>query len=421
MAKSNIINVNLFGQEIGRLGIPENGIGTSFQYNPSYLEEGNYSNIFPKTGILKKIPQVQLFSAYNNDRFHGLPPQIADSLPDQFGSLIFKAWLDANSRKEITVLEQLAYVSNRGMGAIEFVPGKELPKNIAIDIDEIITVLKEVLATKKSIRQKQFNTDALLNIFKIGTSAGGARPKILISENKKTGNIIPGDLEISNAYFHYVVKLALENKVDFPQEILEYCYYKVAKKIGIHMMDSKLIENKHFATERFDRQNGEKQHVLTATGLTGWDFQNPQHSSYENLFKLSSFLKISQAQIEELFTRMIFNVVFRNTDDHLKNHSFIYDKKRNNWKLSPAYDITYALNPLLDFKITNRALSINNKRNDINLNDVLIIAENFTIKDPKGIIEKVQSGIPILKKLMKEYHIPKKISDIIMRNMVTLT
>ncbi len=411
MAKNNIINVSLFGEEIGRIGQNEQEANTSFQFNPEFLNSNKYLNLFPKTGIIKRVPQVQVFKNYNNKIFKGLPPQFADSLPDMFGSLIFKIWLDSKKEKSISILEQLAYVANRGMGALEYKPSKEIPSNNAIDLNEIIEVLQEVLDLKRSAQQKAINTQALINIFKIGTSAGGARPKILVSEHKENGNLIPGDLNYSNEYAHYLVKLGINEEEGYSREVLEYCYYLIAKKVGIEIMDSKLVENKHFATLRFDRDNGFKKHILTATGMTGWDFRSSENSSYEQLFKLCSFLKIPHAQKEELFKRMIFNVIFRNTDDHLKNHSFIYNEEKDNWRLSPAYDLTFALSPLLDFRKANRALSINNKRNGIRLQDVLAIADKFTIKNPKGIIKEVQSMIEVLKNLMKEYDFSKNVTS----------
>jgi len=422
MAKNNIINVSVFGREIGRIGYNKEERKSSFQYNPDFLKESIYLNLFPKTGIIKRIPQTQIFNKYNNETFKGLPPQIADSLPDMFGNIIFKIWLESTNKSqvELTIIEQLAYISNRGMGALEYFPIEELPKSTSINLDEIVEVLKSVLDIKKKTNESNLNSGALLNIFKIGTSAGGARPKILISKNKKTGKIIPGDLEFSNDYEHHLIKLSINEETEYQREKVEYCYYLTAKEIGITMMESKLIDNRHFSTLRFDRQNGEKQHVLTATGMTGWDFKKSDNSSYENLFKLCSFLKISHSQIEELYKRMIFNIIFRNTDDHLKNHSFIYDKHKDNWSLSPAYDLTYSLNPLIDFKTSNRALSVNNKRNNINLKDVLILADSFTIKNPKGIIRKVQSAIEILEKNMNKFEIPFKIRKNILNKLNTL-
>ena len=420
MASNEIINVNLFGQEIGRIGLEENQKRSTFQYNPAFLKSNTLQNIFPKTGILKRTDHVQLFSQFDNETFKGIAPQFADSLPDLFGSILFKAWLDSKEQKKISVLEQLAYIGNRGMGAIEYSPAIKIQEKVTIDLDEIIEVLKEVLNLKRTTQQKNLDTTALINIFKIGTSAGGARPKILISEDKETGKVIPGDLEISDKYHHYLVKLAIDEEIDYPREVVEFCYYQIIRKIGIRMMDSKLIENKHFATLRFDRQNGEKKHVLTASGLTGWDYKSTNESSYENLFKLCSFLKIPHAQMEELFKRMVFNVVYGNVDDHLKNHSFIYNKNDDTWQLAPAYDITFALNPLVNFKKVKRALSINGKRSDIQLKDIYKLAEDFTIKNPEGVIRNIQSHKNELIDLFEKHDVPKLVSEKINESILEL-
>jgi serine/threonine-protein kinase HipA len=411
MASNEIIQVHLFGQEVGKIGLSKDGKRSSFQYNPTFLQRNTFENIFPQTGILKRVEYVQLFNQFDNETFKGIPPQFADSLPDRFGSIIFKAWLDQQDRQKISVLEQLAYVGNRGMGALEYRPRHTFKGHFTIDLNEVIDILKDVLDVEKKASQNLFNHQSLLNIFKIGSSAGGARPKVLISEEKRTGTIIPGDLEYSNQYNHYLVKLALDEQVRYPREIVEFCYYLIATKAGIHMMDSKLIDNKHFATLRFDRQDGEKKHVLTASGITGWDFKSVTHSSYENLFTLASFLKQTHATIEELFRRMVFNVVYGNLDDHLKNHSFVYQKETDEWQLSPAYDLTFSLNPLIHFNSTQRALSINGKRSQITANDVLKLADEFTIKNPRGIIKEIQSYQEELICLFDECGVPKGISE----------
>ncbi len=410
MASNRIINVSLFGNEIGRIGLDEDQMRSSFQYNPAFLANNTLLNIFPTTGIIKRTEHVQLYSQFNNGTFKGIPPQFADSLPDLFGSIIFKAWLESKNQQTISVLEQLAYVGNRGMGALEYSPAIKIQENTSINLDKIIEVVQEVLDLKRTTGEKSLDHQALLNIFKIGTSAGGARPKILISEEKETGKIIPGDLETSDEYNHYLVKLALDDETNYPREVVEFCYYQIARKVGIRMMDSKLIDDKHFATLRFDRQDGKKKHVLTASGLTGWDYKNPDESSYENLFKLSSFLKIPHAQMEELFKRMVFNLTFGNVDDHLKNHSFIYNKLDYTWQLAPAYDLTYALNPLLNFRNTKRALSVNGKRSGITLNDLLKLADDFTIKNPEGIVKNTFSYKEQLIDLMENHDVPKAVS-----------
>jgi serine/threonine-protein kinase HipA len=424
MAKNEIITVYCFNEEIGKLGFDENQQTSSFQYNPDFLNKGRFVNLFPATGIVKRIPQTQLFNRFNSETFRGLPPMIADSLPDLFGNIIFKKWLDANDTNggKISVIEQLAYVGNRGMGALEYRPNKTLPQTASIDLEEIIQVLNAVMQNKTSFPAAELNHEALLNIFKMGSSAGGARPKILVAKHKKTGLIIPGDITHSDEYDHYLIKLALDDdELGYNREVIEYCYYQTALHLGINMMPSHLIEDKHFATQRFDRQKGQKKHVLTATGLTGWDFHDSKESTYENLFELAIFLKVPNKDREELFKRMVFNIVFSNTDDHLKNHSFIYNEKEDNWNLSPAYDLTYSLNPIINYKRTSRALSVNNKRVEITLEDVMKIADVFTIKNAKNSIHEVQESVVFWKQKAEECAVPKLIIDSILKDIKSLS
>ena len=410
MAREKIIDVVAFGLEIGKLGYDIDQGKSFFQYNPEFLDADQYSKMFPF--IFKSTKPVQIFKEFQLDTFQGLPPMIADSLPDTFGNIIFQEWLTARGIQKVTPLEQLAYVADRGMGALEYKPIRELPNTSKVNIDEVITILEKVLKLKEGTTGEDLSELSLLNVFKIGTSAGGARPKILVSEHKKTGEVIAGDREVSQDYNHYLVKLHIDDSDGYNKEKVEYVYYLLAQEAGIDMMPSKLIENKHFATIRYDRQNGEKQHVLTVTGLTGWDFKsNPETSSYENVFKVALGLEVPHKDVQQLFRRMIFNLVFRNVDDHLKNHSFIYNKESNSWNLGPAYDLTYALNPLFTFKTTSRALSINGKRTSITIKDVLTIAEEFSIKNPIGIIENIQALTSKWVELANEHEIPKKISD----------
>jgi len=408
MARDKIIDIIAFGLEIGKLGYDLDQGKSLFQYNPEFLDSGKYSKLFPF--IFKRTKQAQVFTEYQQDTFQGLPPMIADSLPDTFGNIIFQEWLTTRGIQKVTPLEQLAYVADRGMGALEYKPIRELPNATNININEVITILEKVLKLKEDTTGKDLSELSLLNVFKIGTSAGGARPKILISEHKKTGKIIAGDREISEDYNHYLVKLHIDDSDGYNKEKVEYVYYLLAKEAGINMMPSKLIENKHFTTLRYDRQSGEKQHVLTVTGLTGWDFKSqPENSSYENVFKVAIGLEVPHKDLQQLFKRMVFNLVFRNVDDHLKNHSFIYNKESNSWNLGPAYDLTYALNPLFKFKSTSRALSVNGKRTNIAIKDILNIAEEFAIKNPKGIIEDIQLLTSRWKEIATELKIAEKI------------
>ncbi|MCB4235147.1 HipA domain-containing protein [Kaistella anthropi] len=197
-------------------------------------------------------------------------------------------------------------------------------------------------------------------------------------------------------------------------------YYEIAQSLGIVMMPSKLIDDKHFATLRFDRQKGQKHHILTASGMTGWDFKKPEHSSYENLFKLAVDLKLPHKDIEQLFRRMVFNIVFFNIDDHLKNFSFIYNKEKDRWNLAPAYDLTYPLDALKNYTRVSRAMSVNGKRTDITRDDLLIIADQFTIKNPNSVIESVLSATESFKPLCEKQNIPVKVIEKIQSEFIKL-
>lgn len=418
MAKNNLITIYCFGQEIGRLGFDPDRGASFFQFNETFLQQGQYQRMFPL--IFRRIKQTQVFDKYNNDTFRGLPPMIADSLPDFFGNVIFRTWMESNNRdmNEISVLEQLAYVGTRGMGALEYQPSKSVSSVDTIDITEIASVVRQVLDQKQGFEAQQLDNAALFNIFKMGTSAGGMRPKILVAEHKASGNIIPGDIVYDDSYNHYLIKLGLDNEANYSRELVEYSYYLAATHSGIDMMPSKMIREKHFATLRFDRQQGKKKHVLTATGITGWDYTDPKVSSYEQLFDLVVFLKCPHRDVEQLFRRMVFNLVFANHDDHLKNHSFMYDEMRDSWELAPAYDLTYSLNPELNIKTRSRALSVNGKRTGIDIKDLETIADRYTIKNFKGIVMEIQASVDYWVQVAKENNIPVKISNAIYNNMV---
>ena len=405
--------------EVGRVGYDPNRRKASFQYNPGFLMQEPFKKLFPY--VIRKTKSVQVFSEFEGDTFRGLPPMIADSLPDMFGNIVFKEWLETGQKdiNAITPLEQLTYVGSRAMGALEFFPAKELDSDITINLDEITEVVKKVLDVKTAVKEKNFSNEALFNIFKIGTSAGGARPKILVSENKKTGHLIAGDIETSADYNHYLIKLGIDNEL-YSKEVMEYVYYRMATTAKIDMMPSKLIDNLHFATLRFDRQNGEKQHILTASGITGWDMKNPEHATYENLFRLALDLSLPQKDIEMLFRRMVFNIVFANTDDHLKNFSFIYNDNANKWNLAPAYDLAYPLDALKKYLRTSRAMSVNGKRVDIQLDDILKTADLFTVKNAKGVIRQVVETTTQFRPWCVEHHIPVKVIDAVERDFMVM-
>jgi len=414
----NLLNIKLFGNEIGRLGYDNHRRCSYFQYNPDYLGTNN-SNILPF--IIKRSLETQSFPQFEGKTFRGLPPMFADSLPDVFGNHLFQSWLNAQGKPiQFNALEQLAYLGQRGMGAWEYEPAITMDAPSSFRIAEMAQLLSEILAEKGSLTPENANTEGLLNLFRIGTSAGGMRPKILVAKHRKTQQILPGDLLYGPHHDYFLVKLNLEDDALHPKETIEFIYASIAQQLGIDMMQCELWEEKHFATHRFDRQNNQKQHVLTAAGLTGWDYQNPEESSYENLFKLAMALKIPLSELDQLFRRMVFNVVFNNIDDHLKNHSFCYRPETNSWHLATAYDLTYALNPKLKFRKVSRALSINGKREQINKNDLLKIADMFSIEHAEHTMQDIREGRSLWSDLAYRQHLAPTLITTIQQQMVKL-
>jgi serine/threonine-protein kinase HipA len=417
MSKNNLITVFCFGQEVGRLGLDLDQGVSYFQYNDEFLRQNLYPRLFPL--LIRRMKRTQVFKKYNNDTFRALAPPFADSLPDFFGNKIFRIWMEQTHQglQEISVLAQLAYVGTRGMGALEYQPANFLLPGDTININEIAEVMRNVIHQKGRLSARKLDHISLLNIFKMGSSAGGVRPKILVAEHSQSGKIIPGDIVVDQDYNHYIIKLDMEDIKGYSREWVEYTYYLAATRAGIVMMPTKMIEEKHFATLRFDRQHGQKKHVLTATGITGWDYRDQQVSSYENLFDLAIYLKCPHRDIEQLYRRMVFNLVFSNDDDHLKNHSFIYEEHTDCWELAPAYDITYSLNPALNVKIRSRALSINGKRTFIDLKDLSILADKYAVKNFKKIIMEIQDlAKHEWQTMARENHVPEKASKAIYHN-----
>jgi len=379
---------------------------TYFQYSPEFLKEENYRNLFPY--IIRKTPLSRVFSNYAGGTFRGLPPVFADSLPDLFGNLVFREWMAHTGTGEITPLQQLAYVGKRGMGALEYQPAHPLPGSHSLKLGEMADLAKRIVQMKSLVSGEGLNHESLVNMFKLGTSAGGARPKILVSENRSTGELVPGDVNVPDGYAHYLVKLAVDDET-YPRERIEFAYYRLARDLGIEMQPSKLVSGRHFCTERFDRQDGRKRHVLTACGMTGWDYRSGRHSAYENLFRLCNGLGVPHPEVEELYRRMVFNVVYLNVDDHLKNTSFMYDDEAREWHLAPAYDLTYALNPLHDFTKVNRALSIGGKRNCITRGDLMAVARTFGVRNAANVIDRTASQKTRLIDMLEAADVPERI------------
>ena len=415
--------VKIWGDTAGYISMQNNRI--FFQYAPEFLKRG--IELSPIRVPLNK--RVYNFTSLNNETFKGLPGFIADSLPDKFGTMVLNQWLARQGRPEnsYNTIERLLFQGNRSMGALEFEPDLKTIKTTKekIEIEELVKAASEVL-TKKSALNTNFKEgdDALETILKIGTSAGGARPKAIVAYNKETQEVLSGIKPAPEGFEQYLLKLdaKIEENELKPESSyycrLEYSYYKMALACGIEMQDSMLIESgqrSHFLTKRFDRTkvdgNEEKVHMVSLTGMCHYDFNIPQSTSYEQLFEAMRGLKLPKQDFEQVFRRMVFNVVACNNDDHPKNFSFLLPKGETQWQLSPAYDLTFACkkgHPYLGMH--QMTLCGKSRVEDIYKSDLEYIGKQIGIRRPIEIIDQITDIVDNMEQYMDK-RIPQEIID----------
>jgi serine/threonine-protein kinase HipA len=386
---------------------------TAFQYSPEFLNSGLALSplLMPlENKIFDFDPKI-----YNPQTFKGLSPMIADSLPDDFGNKMFLQWLINKNiaQNALNPLEKLCYVGKRGMGALEYEPS--LDRDITdsqIDIADLLSVAKEIYFKKENetIPLNNYH-QSLSTLLRIGSSVGGARAKALIAINEDTQEIKAGDILQEGNFKYYLIKFdGLKNSVEIEPNsfgILEYVYHKMAVDSGIKMTDCKLFKENgrsHFLTERFDRQDGKKIHIQTLCALAGVDFRRPGLIGYEDIFRILNVLNMDYSEKEQLFRRMIFNVLSFNHDDHTKNFSFMYDGSV--WKLTPAYDLTFAFDPN-NFWLKNHNININGKNSNISKDDILAVGEKFGIKKAETVFEDIKKIIAAFGNYAEHYGLPK--------------
>jgi serine/threonine-protein kinase HipA len=283
------------------------------------------------------------------------------------------------------------------MGALEFEPVQIAPQNsFDIQINSLVEAAHKILSKKEQLNTN-LNTDeekALMEVLKVGTSAGGARPKAVIAYNEKTGAIKSGQTKVPKGFEHWLLKLDGVSDAQFGETHgwgrVEYAYYLMAKDAGITIMDCKLLEENgraHFMTKRFDREGNTKHHIQTWCGLQHYDYNNLQGYSYEQLFQTMRVLRLPYPEAEEMFRRMVFNVLATNYDDHTKNFSFRL-KQGKSWELSPAYDVCYSYDPT-NIWVSQHTLSINGKHKQITQVDLMTIAKANNIKKGAVIIQEM--------------------------------
>lgn len=402
-----IVQVKLWDKTVGNLFFDKETSQIYFKFDKEFKK--SKLDIAPLIMPINSNREFFTFPTLPEETYKELPPVFSDSLPDKFGSVILNAYLQTSGKtiNDLNPLERLTYVGKRGMGALEFHPITNLPfaNKGKIEISDIVDIAKEVLNHKEGMKIK---FDSIEPALRVGTSAGGARAKAIIAIDHKTNTIYPGDIMIPNKDVkYYILKIDGVNDIELGKTQgygrIEYAYSQLARLSGIDMTPTALFQENgraHFMTERFDRVDGEKIHMQTLNSIALMDYNNPLTNSYEQCFNTMKKMNLSNDDMQKQYRRMVFNVVAKNCDDHTKNISFLMNKK-GEWKLSPAYDVTYA------YDRTNRWLkqhqmSINGKRLDITNNDLLIIGEKFNIQNKEQIIGNVIDGVSNWDKVAKK-------------------
>ena len=417
----NTLRILYHGQFVGVCNSASDTGKTMFQYAPDFLNSG--LELSPLLMPLKN--RVFEFDAreYNPQTFNGLPPLIADSLPDDFGHKMLFQWLRHNniSQKAFPPLEKLCYIGKRGMGALEYEPAFEREDfNDDISIADLLAVANEIYfrKTNEAVPLNDYG-QSLPTLLRIGSSVGGARAKALIAINERAQEIKAGDILQGEGFEYYLIKFdgLKDGKEVEPggYGILEYVYHKMAVDAKIDMAECRLlVENgrSHFLTKRFDRKAGQKIHVQTLCGMAGVDFRQPNLMGYEDVFRILNLLNMDYTQKEQLFRRMAFNVLAFNRDDHTKNISFIYED--SSWQLAPAYDMIFAFNPE-NYWLKNHNLSINGKINSITEDDILAVGGKFGIKKKEYLLADINEVVRNFRHYADKYDYPKVKADAIDR------
>ncbi len=416
------IEVKLWGTTIGALSMGEGEAVAQFEYAPDFVGAG----VEPSPIMMPVSKQIYSFPLLSRT-FHGLPGLFADSLPDKFGNKIIDSWLMRQGRDpgSFTALERLCYTGNRGMGALEFLPllGPGSKESESLDVENLRTFAAEVLDRRKSFLTKSLSKKkqkSFEEILRIGTSAGGARAKILVAYDEKTGEMRSGQVAVSPEFGYWLLKLDdVENNSDkesadlFGYGVIEYTYSQMVKAAGIDMTECRLYEcsgHKHFMTRRFDRlDGGKKLHYQSLCGLAHYDFNLPGAYSYEQALDIVKRLGLGYDALEEMYRRAVFNIFARNQDDHAKNIGFLMDK-RGVWTLAPAFDMTYAFNPEGAWTGSHQ-MTFNGKRGGFALDDFKAVAKFAGLKQGrfKKILAEVEGAVRQWPKLAKQNGVPARI------------
>ena len=398
-----VIEVRIWGKRVGAVA-PDPRLGCYvFAYDPSWRRRG--IELAPITMPLADTRSTFAFPDLAEPSYKRLPGLLADALPDDFGNALIDAWMTNKGieKRAITTLDRLAYMGKRGMGALEFKPARGAHRESAEPLE-----MKSLVEAARMVINGDLTGDveaqaALANIIRVGTSAGGARAKAVVTWNSKTNQIRSGQFDAAPGFEHWLLKFdgvgkdsELGGSADYGR--IEYAYYLMAKAAGITMSPSRLLEESgraHFMTHRFDREANEnsaiKHHIQTLCALDHLDYKQRATHAYAQLFMVIARLKLGDEAISQAFRRMAFNVMAKNCDDHTKNFAFRL-KQGESWELAPAYDVTHAYNPHGEWTYQH-LMSVNGKFSGITRADLLVEAERFSVRRAQDLLNDVRAAL----------------------------
>jgi serine/threonine-protein kinase HipA len=428
--------VKIWGHLAGAVAWDEKTGIASFEYDPEFkklnLDLAPLKMPVSSSRKIISFPELRKDKDAEYDTFKGLPGLLADVLPDKYGNQLINMWLAQQGRPQDSMnpVEMLCFIGTRGMGALEFEPAtfKESKRPFSIEIESLVDIAQKILSKREAFNTSLQKDDekAMIEILKIGTSAGGARPKAVIAYNEKTGEVRSGQTKAPKGFEHWLIKLDGVSEIQLGASKgygrVEMAYYNMARACGIEMMPSRLLEENgraHFMTRRFDREGGDiKHHIQTFCALKHFDYNLVTSFSYEQLFQTMRELKLSYPDAEQMFRRMVLNVIARNCDDHTKNFSFRL-KREGKWELAPAYDVCHAYKP--DHRwVSQQALSINGKRTDITKEDLLAVGRSIKNKKGENIIEEINDTVIQWKKFADDVNVLPELRDEIGRTLLNL-
>ncbi len=432
----NVAEVKIWGELVGAVvWNDETGIA-GFEYDPGFKKlDWDLAPLKMPINSSKKIltfPELRKDRNAEFDAFKGLPGLLADVLPDKYGNHLINMWLTQQGRPQDSMnpVEMLCFIGVRGMGALEFEPAmfRESSRAFSIEVDSLVDIAQRILSGKEefSVNLQADEEKSVMEILRIGTSAGGARPKAVIAYNGKTGEVRSGQTKAPNGFEHWLIKLDGVSDIQLGESSgygrVEMAYYNMATACGIDMMPSRLLEENgraHFMTKRFDREGSEvKHHIQTFCAMSHFDYNQVNSFSYEQLFQTMRELKLSYQDAEQMFRRMVFNVLARNCDDHTKNFSFRL-KKEGKWELAPAYNVCHAYKP--DHKwVSHHALSINGRRAGITREDLVTIGKSIRSKKAESIIEEINLTVRRWRDFADEVNVMPRLRDEIEGTLIKL-